>query len=87
MNVARLNFSHGTHDSHRQVIENIRRASLKTGKVVAILQDLGGPKIRIGEIKEGPIFLKEGSFLFLPTVRLLAMSRKFLWIFLLCLKK
>ena len=65
MNVARLNFSHGTHDGHRQVIENIRRASLKTGKVVAILQDLGGPKIRIGEIKEGPIFLKEGSFFIL----------------------
>ena len=61
MDVARLNFSHGRHEEHRQVIENIRQASLKTNKSVAILQDLGGPKIRIGEIKKEPIFLKEGS--------------------------
>jgi len=61
MNVARLNFSHGTHEEHRQVMENIHQASLKTGRVVAILQDLGGPKIRIGKIKEESIFLKEGS--------------------------
>ncbi|MEA2021129.1 MAG: pyruvate kinase, partial [Candidatus Caldatribacteriota bacterium] len=61
MNVARLNFSHGTHEDHLQVIENIHRASLKTGKVIAILQDLGGPKIRIGTIKDESVFLKEGS--------------------------
>jgi len=61
MDVARLNFSHGRHEEHHQVIENIRQACLKTNKPVAILQDLGGPKIRIGEIKKEPIFLKEGS--------------------------
>ncbi|MCG2821959.1 MAG: pyruvate kinase [Candidatus Atribacteria bacterium] len=61
MDVARLNFSHGRHEEHRQVIENIRQVSLKTNKPVAILQDLGGPKIRIGEIEKEPIFLKEGS--------------------------
>lgn len=61
MNVARLNFSHGNHKEHLQVIENIRQASLKTGKPVAILQDLGGPKIRIGKIEKEPIFLKEDS--------------------------
>jgi len=61
MNVARLNFSHGTHEEHQQAIENIRKASLKTGRVVAILQDLGGPKIRIGKIRKESVFLKEGS--------------------------
>jgi len=61
MDVARLNFSHGSHEEHHQVIENIRRASLKANESVAILQDLGGPKIRIGEIEKEPIFLKEGS--------------------------
>jgi pyruvate kinase len=61
MDVARLNFSHGSHEEHHQVIENIRQASLKTNESVAILQDLGGPKIRIGKIKTEPIFLKEGS--------------------------
>ena len=61
MNVARLNFSHGTHEEHQQAIENIRKASLKIGKVVAVLQDLGGPKIRIGKIRKESVFLKEGS--------------------------
>ena len=61
MDVARLNFSHGSHEEHYQVIENIRQASLKTNNSVAILQDLGGPKIRIGKIEKEPILLKEGS--------------------------
>jgi len=61
MDVARLNFSHGSHEEHHQVIVNIRQASLKTNESVAILQDLGGPKIRIGKIKKEPILLKEGS--------------------------
>ena len=61
MDVARLNFSHGSHEEHHQVIENIRWASLKTNKSMAILQDLGGPKIRIGKIKKESIFLKENS--------------------------
>ncbi|GAH01133.1 unnamed protein product, partial [marine sediment metagenome] len=45
MDVARLNFSHGSHEKHHQVIENIRQASLKTNESVAILQDLGEEKI------------------------------------------
>lgn len=61
MDVARLNFSHGNYKEHLQVIENIRQASLKTGRPVAILQDLGGPKIRIGKIEKEPILLKEDS--------------------------
>lgn len=48
MDVARLNFSHGDHESHRQVIETIRRLSVELDREVGILQDLGGPKIRLG---------------------------------------
>ena len=47
MDVARLNFSHGSHDDHRQSFEAVRRASEKAGRPIAILQDLGGPKLRL----------------------------------------
>jgi pyruvate kinase len=63
MDVARLNFSHGTHSGHSEVISNIRRLSYQLSKPIAILQDLAGPKIRIGKIEAGPITLKsEGLF-------------------------
>lgn len=61
MDVARLNFSHGTHAAHRDVIGHIRKASQDCGKHVAILQDLQGPKIRIGTFKEGYVELKAGD--------------------------
>ncbi len=61
MGVARLNFSHGTHPQHKSLIRHIRSASHKTGKEVAILQDLQGPKIRVGELPEGGIELKRGE--------------------------
>jgi len=50
MDVARLNFSHGTHDSQRETLHTIRETSRELGKEVGILQDLAGPKIRIGEL-------------------------------------
>jgi pyruvate kinase len=61
MNVARLNFSHGTHEEHLRKIETIREISDRLGQPVAILQDLGGPKIRIGVMKEGGAELKRGK--------------------------
>ncbi len=61
MNVARLNFSHGTQSEHLEVIERIRSLAAKSGKPVAILQDLAGPKIRIGKIKAGIITLESGA--------------------------
>jgi pyruvate kinase len=67
MNVARLNFSHGTHEEHRQLIENIRIAAREEDRTVAILQDLQGPKIRIGEVQNGEISLEEGDRLILTT--------------------
>jgi len=61
MNVARLNFSHGTHENHEILIQHIRKIEKKTGKPVAILQDLQGPKIRVGDIPEKGIELVEGT--------------------------
>jgi len=61
MNVARLNFSHGTHEEHRHYIDVIRKWSLKLQKPVAILQDLQGIKIRIGKVEGGAVNLKKGQ--------------------------
>jgi len=67
MNVARLNFSHGTHEEHLRKIKTIRQISDRLKQPVAILQDLGGPKIRIGMMKEGGVELKRGKEFFLTS--------------------
>lgn len=64
MNVARLNFSHGSHEEHLRRINNIREASRETGIPVAILLDTKGPEIRIGDFA-GVISLKDGQELVL----------------------
>lgn len=62
VNVFRLNFSHGVQDEHRAVIAGIRAASQRTGRIVAILQDLSGPKIRTGRLAQGsPLNLEPGD--------------------------
>jgi len=61
MNVMRLNFSHGDFAEHQKRVENIRAVMKQTGKIVAILQDLGGPKIRTGEFKTTTVTLKAGD--------------------------
>ncbi|RYG74891.1 pyruvate kinase [Lentibacillus lipolyticus] len=61
MNVARLNFSHGDFDEHRKRIENIREASAKTGKTVAILLDTKGPEIRTGSFVNGEAEIQKDS--------------------------
>lgn len=58
MDVARLNFSHGDYESHRRTIRTIRRLSSEAGKEVGILQDLRGPRIRIGDIAEAQRVLR-----------------------------
>ncbi len=57
----RLNFSHGTHDDHLANIRLIRQLSFELDKPVGILQDLQGPKIRLGKFADGPIVLKNGD--------------------------
>jgi len=61
MNVARLNFSHGSYEEHANKIRLIRCISEKLGKCVGILQDLSGPKIRIGKIAQPPARLVPGQ--------------------------
>ena len=60
MDVARINFSHGTQDEHAEVIRTVREVALATGHPVAILGDLQGPRIRVGSLAE-PVMLPEGS--------------------------
>ena len=64
MNVARMNFSHGTHEQHAERIARIRKVSEKLGQSVGIIQDLQGPKIRVGELVE-PMQLSEGEMVIL----------------------
>ncbi|MFC2149330.1 pyruvate kinase [Candidatus Auribacterota bacterium] len=60
----RLNFSHSTHSEHAEIIDNIRSVSKKLGRHIGILQDLGGPKIRVGEMEgDEPVLLKRGGFI------------------------
>ncbi len=60
MNVVRLNFSHGTHESHKQTVEDIRTVSRRLSREVGILQDLSGPKIRLGVLAE-EVHLENGQ--------------------------
>ena len=61
MNVARLNFSHGTHEEHSETIHRIREISDHTKSHTAILQDLSGPKIRLGEFPAGAVKIERGN--------------------------
>ena len=54
LDVARLNFSHGSHEGHARIIGALREAAEAAGKPIAILQDLQGPRIRIGKLNGGP---------------------------------
>ncbi len=67
VDIVRLNFSHGTHEEHARLISIVREISSKLGRPIGILQDLQGPKIRVGEIKDGEIFLKDGSHITITT--------------------
>ena len=68
MNAARLNFSHGTHASHASAIKTIREAADQRRAPVAIIQDLQGPRIRVGEVADAGIVLKEQQSIRLQTV-------------------
>ena len=67
MNVARLNFSHGEHAIHGQTIANVRKVDEKLGTHTALLADLQGPKLRIGELEGGQIDLVQGEELVIRT--------------------
>ncbi len=68
LDVARLNFSHGTHEEHRQRVTTVRETAKKLGRPVACLQDLSGPKIRTGPLSDpGGVVLETGSTFTLTT--------------------
>lgn len=61
VDVARMNLSHGTYDVHEEVFANVRKAAEATGRAVAVLVDLQGPKIRLGKFEAGPYELEVGD--------------------------
>ncbi len=63
MNVARLNFSHGTHASHKETIDRLKQAREESGKPLAIMLDTKGPEVRVGRIAGGSIVLEKGQSL------------------------
>ncbi|MFN2633601.1 MAG: pyruvate kinase [Thermoanaerobaculia bacterium] len=67
MNVARLNFSHGSHEEHARNIGLIRSIAERRGRAVAVLQDLAGIKLRLGPIANGPVAIVTGGRLTLTT--------------------
>jgi pyruvate kinase len=67
MDVARLNFSHGTHDEHERNFHLIRKLSKQMGKPIGIIADLQGPKIRTGELAGEPLVLRRGGTLVITT--------------------
>lgn len=71
MNVARLNFSHGTHEDHLKVVHFLRKLSVELKAPVSILQDLQGPKVRVGKFENGSIELVPGAKLVVTTEKVL----------------
>jgi pyruvate kinase len=67
MSVARLNFSHGSHEDHAKMLQVVRAEADRRGKAVAVLLDLQGPKIRVGKFANGQIELKPGAELTITT--------------------
>ncbi|MDD2943258.1 MAG: pyruvate kinase [bacterium] len=61
LNVARMNFSHGTHEGHSEVLQTVRREARRLGRHIAVFQDLCGPKVRIGKVEDDKIPLIDGN--------------------------
>ena len=70
VDIFRLNFSHGAHKDHQAVIETIRTQAKSFDRTVSILQDLQGPKIRVGEMENGSVLLHEGDTFRLTTEKM-----------------
>jgi len=67
MDVARINFSHGDHEAHARAIATVRQIAREEGRLVAVMADLQGPKLRVGELPSQGIALIEGEVVFLTT--------------------
>lgn len=67
MSIARLNFSHGTHEYHQQSIDNLKQAAEETGRIVALMLDTKGPEIRTGKLKDKTVRLEAGKKFYFTT--------------------
>jgi pyruvate kinase len=76
VDVCRLNFSHGSYDDHRLVVDNIRKVNADTQSFTSILLDLQGPKLRVGEMENGKIELITGSTIIVTTVEMVSTAEK-----------
>ncbi len=76
MDIARLNFSHGDPQGHYRILQRLRKLSGKLGKPLAILQDLQGPKMRVGIMPNGQVELKEGQPFILTSRPILGSAKK-----------
>jgi len=76
MDVARLNFSHGTHEGHRQLCSLVRRAADTAGRAVGVLADLQGPRIRLGAFRDGSAQLVTGDDFVISTEPVLGSSER-----------
>ena len=77
LDVARLNFSHGTHEDHRKMFDTVRAVAKSLGVHVAVLADLCGPKIRAGKLREGSVKLVEGAEVTITTENLVGDANRF----------
>lgn len=76
MDIARLNFSHGSYEEHGARIQNIRQASAEVGKMIGIMLDIKGPKIRTGLIENGEVELHDGDTIVLTTDEVLGTAQR-----------
>ncbi|MDB4655235.1 pyruvate kinase [Flavobacteriales bacterium] len=76
MNIARLNFSHGSHKDVLEIIKNVREINDELGLHIGLLADLQGPKIRLGEVKDGGVPIKSGHTLTITTKKCVGDSKK-----------
>ncbi|MEL4318487.1 pyruvate kinase [Leifsonia sp. YIM 134122] len=67
VDVCRMNLSHGSYDVHEGIYQNVRKAANDSGKAIAVLVDLQGPKIRLGKFEDGPYELAEGDIFKITT--------------------
>jgi pyruvate kinase len=78
VNVFRLNFSHGSHEDKAKIIAHIRQINIKEPYNIAILADLQGPKLRVGELEGGSLEINEGDVLTFTMRKLLAAKKGYM---------
>lgn len=76
VDVCRINASHGNHEVHKEIIENVRKINATLRSNICMLYDLQGPKLRIGDVENNEIFLKEGEHLMLTSIEMLGNKDK-----------